>query len=279
MSLERPRAVQPGLKPHPSLRHIIIIASGKGGVGKSTVAVNLAISLKEQGARVGLLDADIYGPSIPLMLGLSDRPESHDQKALIPLDAYGIKVMSIGLLIGQETPMIWRGPMATSALMQLFQDTRWGELDYLLIDLPPGTGDIPLTLAQKIPVAGAIIVTTPQEVAILDARKALNMLLKVEIPVVGVVENMADHHCRQCGHRESLFGSGGGARLAEQSGVALLGALPLEPAVGQQAEVGIPLVQHAPQSETAKAYTAIALKVIDYLQHRPPAAISLVQQS
>ncbi|WP_267123636.1 iron-sulfur cluster carrier protein ApbC, partial [Xanthomonas sacchari] len=228
---ERPRlpahAVQPKLAPHPRIRNVVAVGSGKGGVGKSTTAVNLALALQRQGARVGVLDADVYGPSVPAMLGLSGRPDSPDDKSIEPMRAFGIEAMSIGLLVDQDTPMIWRGPMATSALTQLFADTLWDDLDYLLIDLPPGTGDIQLTLAQKIPVAGAVIVTTPQDIATLDAKKALKMFEKVEVPVLGIVENMAVHTCSQCGHVEHLFGEGGGQRMAQQYGVPLLGSLPL----------------------------------------------------
>ena len=201
-------AVQEKLSPLPNVRNVIAVGSGKGGVGKSTVAVNLALALAADGARVGVLDADIYGPSIPLMLGLSGRPDSPDGKTIEPMRAHGVEAMSIGLLVDQDTPMIWRGPMATSALTQLLTETRWGDLDYLVLDLPPGTGDIQLTMAQKIPVAGAIVVTTPQDVATLDARKALKMFEKVEVPVLGLVENMAVHVCSNCGHAEHIFGEG-----------------------------------------------------------------------
>ncbi|RBB08813.1 iron-sulfur cluster carrier protein ApbC, partial [Xanthomonas oryzae] len=233
-------AVQGALAPHARIRNVIAVASGKGGVGKSTTAVNVALALCQLGARVGVLDADIYGPSVPAMLGLSGRPESPDNKSIEPLRAFGIEAMSIGLLVDQDTPMIWRGPMATSALTQLFNDTLWGDLDYLLIDLPPGTGDIQLTLSQKIPVAGAVIVTTPQDIATLDARKALKMFEKVEVPVLGIVENMAVHTCSNCGHREHLFGEGGGERMAAQYGVPLLGSLPLEIAIREQGDAGQP---------------------------------------
>ncbi|MEP6633817.1 MAG: Mrp/NBP35 family ATP-binding protein, partial [Luteimonas sp.] len=228
----RPRvhahAVQPGLSPLARVRNIVAIGSGKGGVGKSTTAVNLALALAGDGARVGVLDADVYGPSVPMMLGLSGRPDSPDGKSIEPMRAHGIEAMSIGLLVDIETPMIWRGPMATSALTQLLNETLWGGdtseggLDYLIVDLPPGTGDIQLTLAQKIPVAGAVIVTTPQDVATLDARKALKMFEKVHVPVLGLIENMAQHVCSECGHVEHLFGQGGGERMAAQYGVPLL---------------------------------------------------------
>ena len=207
--------MQGELKPHARIRNIIAVASGKGGVGKSTTAVNLALALARDGARVGMLDADIYGPSIPRMLGVKGQPET-DGKRIIPHQAHGLKVMSMGFLVDEETPMIWRGPMVTSALQQMLGESEWGELDYLIIDLPPGTGDIQLTLVQKVPVAGAVIVTTPQDIALLDARKALQMFRKLDVPVLGVVENMSTHICSQCGHEEPIFGSGGGAKMAER---------------------------------------------------------------
>jgi len=266
---------QGGLSPHPRIRNVIAIASGKGGVGKSTTAVNLALALQRQGARVGLLDADIYGPSVPAMLGLAGRPDSPDNKSIEPLRAFGVEAMSIGLLIDTDTPMIWRGPMATSALTQLFNDTLWDDLDYLLVDLPPGTGDIQLTLSQKIPVAGAVIVTTPQEIATLDARKALKMFEKVEVPVLGIVENMAVHTCSNCGHTEHLFGEGGGQRMAAQYGVPLLGSLPLEIAIREQGDAGTPLVAAAPDSPAAQAYAAAAARLAEELAKRPRAAIPI----
>ncbi|MEN1927923.1 iron-sulfur cluster carrier protein ApbC [Luteimonas sp. MJ250] len=273
------RAVQGNLKPLPRVRNIIAIGSGKGGVGKSTTAVNLALALAGDGARVGILDADVYGPSIPTMLGLSGRPESPDNKSILPMRAHGIEAMSIGLLVEQDTPMIWRGPMATSALTQLLNDTLWGGdegLDYLIVDLPPGTGDIQLTLAQKIPVAGAVIVTTPQDVATLDARKGLKMFEKVEVAVLGLVENMAVHVCSNCGHAEHVFGEGGGARMAEQYGVPLLGSLPLERAIREHGDAGTPVVLAAPGSPAAAAYRALAANLVAELAKRPraPAAIS-----
>src|SRR6476659_4073403 len=247
-------AVQPGVAILPAIRNVIAVGSGKGGVGKSTTAVNLALALAGEGARVGLLDADVYGPSVPTMLGLSGRPDSPDGKAIEPMRAHGVEAMSIGLMVEQDTPMIWRGPMATSALTQLLEQTLWGgegQLDYLFVDLPPGTGDIQLTLAQKIPVAGAVVVTTPQDVATLDARKALRMFEKVHVPVLGIVENMAVHVCAQCGHSEHLFGQGGGQRMAAQYGVPLLGSLPLELAIREQGDVGVPIVAAAPTSDAA----------------------------
>lgn len=268
-------AVQPNLSPSPRVRNVIAVGSGKGGVGKSTTAVNLALALQAEGARVGVLDADVYGPSIPAMLGLSGRPDSPDNKSIEPMRAFGVEAMSIGLLVDQDTPMIWRGPMATSALMQLFTDTLWGDLDYLLIDLPPGTGDIQLTLAQKIPVAGAVIVTTPQDIATLDARKALKMFEKVDVPVLGIVENMAVHTCSQCGHSEHLFGEGGGQRMAEQYGVPLLGALPLDIHIREQGDAGQPVVVAAPESPAAQAYRAAARALGAELAKRPRARASI----
>ncbi|MFA1287792.1 iron-sulfur cluster carrier protein ApbC [Xanthomonas axonopodis pv. nakataecorchori] len=268
-------AVQGTLAPHPRIRNVIAVGSGKGGVGKSTTAVNLALALHRLGARVGVLDADIYGPSVPAMLGLSGRPDSPDNKSIEPLRAFGIEAMSIGLLVDQDTPMIWRGPMATSALTQLFNDTLWDDMDYLLIDLPPGTGDIQLTLSQKIPVAGAVIVTTPQDIATLDARKALKMFEKVEVPVLGIVENMAVHTCGNCGHREHLFGEGGGERMAAQYGVPLLGSLPLEIAIREQGDAGQPVVVAAPESVAAKAYLAAATRLAEELGKRPRASIPI----
>ncbi len=268
--------VQKGLSPHPRIRNVIAVGSGKGGVGKSTTAVNLAVALQQLGARVGVLDADIYGPSMPAMLGLSGRPESPDNKSIEPMRAFGVETMSIGFLVEQDSPMIWRGPMATSALTQLFNDTRWDDLDYLLVDLPPGTGDIQLTLAQKIPVAGAVIVTTPQDIATLDARKALKMFEKVEVPVLGIIENMAVHTCSSCGHVEHLFGEGGGQRMAAQYGVPLLGSLPLEIGIREQGDAGTPIVVAAPDSAAAKAYVAAARRMVEELGKRPRAGIPIV---
>ena len=276
-NFNRPRshAVQANLTPHPRVRNVIAVGSGKGGVGKSTTAVNLALALAAEGARVGLLDADVYGPSIPAMLGLSGRPDSPDNKSIEPMRAFGVEAMSIGLLVDQDTPMIWRGPMATSALMQLFNDTLWGDLDYLLIDLPPGTGDIQLTLAQKIPVAGAVIVTTPQDIATLDAKKALKMFEKVEVPVLGIVENMAVHTCSNCGHVEHLFGQGGGERMAAQYGVPLLGSLPLDIAIREQGDAGQPVVVAAPDSPVAQAYRQTARVMAATLAQRPRASVPI----
>ncbi len=252
-------AVQGGLKPLGTIRNVIAVASGKGGVGKSTVAANLALALNVQGARVGLLDADIYGPSQPLMMGLAgERPRTTDGKQIEPLRAYGVEVMSIGFLIDPEQPMVWRGPMVTQALVQLLGETRWGELDYLLVDMPPGTGDLQLTLAQRVPVAGAIIVTTPQDIALLDARKGLQMFRKVSVPVLGIVENMATHVCSNCGHEEPIFGAGGGERMAAQYGVPLLGSLPLDIRIREQADGGRPTVVAEPDGPLARAFREIA---------------------
>ena len=268
-------AVQGELSPLPNVRNIIVVGSGKGGVGKSTTSVNLALALAAEGLKVGVLDADVYGPSVPMMLGLSGRPDSPDGKSITPMQAHGVEAMSIGLLVDQDTPMIWRGPMATSALMQLFNDTLWGDLDYLLIDLPPGTGDIQLTLAQKIPVAGAVIVTTPQDIATLDAKKALKMFEKVEVPVLGIVENMAVHTCSNCGHVEHLFGQGGGERMAAQYGVPLLGSLPLDIAIREQGDAGQPVVVAAPDSAVAQAYRQTARVMAATLAQRPRASVPI----
>ena len=270
-----PRQVQAGLSPNPRIRNVIAVGSGKGGVGKSTTTVNLALALQAEGARVGILDADVYGPSIPAMLGLSGKPESPDNKSIEPMRAFGIETMSIGFLVEADAPMIWRGPMATSALTQLFNDTRWDDLDYLLVDLPPGTGDIQLTLAQKIPVAGAVIVTTPQDIATLDARKALAMFQKVNVHVLGIVENMAVHVCSQCGHKEHLFGEGGGQRMAAQYGVPLLGSLPLDIGIREQGDVGRPVVVAAPGSAVAQAYRQAARSMVAQLELRPRASMSI----
>ncbi|SFF42391.1 ATP-binding protein involved in chromosome partitioning [Fontimonas thermophila] len=251
-------AVQKNLKPLAQIRNIIAVASGKGGVGKSTVAVNLALALHAEGARVGILDADIYGPSQPRMLGSRDKPTSPDGKHMNPIVAHGLQAMSIGFLVDEEQPMIWRGPMVTQALGQLLAETLWRDLDYLIVDLPPGTGDIQLSLAQRIPVSGALIVTTPQDIALLDARKGLQMFRKVEVPVLGIIENMAWHVCTHCGHREPIFGEGGGAQLAQQYGVELLGQLPLDMRIREQADGGCPTVVAAPESDLAQRYRDIA---------------------
>ena len=253
-------SVQKSLKPIDNVKNIIAIASGKGGVGKSTTAVNLALALSAEGAEVGVLDADIYGPSQPRMLGVGGQPESKDGKSLEPMNSYHLQAMSIGFLIDEETPMIWRGPMVTQALEQLLNDTNWADLDYLVIDLPPGTGDTQLTLAQKVPVSGAIIVTTPQDIALLDARKGLKMFEKVEVPVLGVVENMSIHICSQCGHEEHIFGEGGGSRMAEQYDVEFLGALPLDIRIREETDGGKPTVVAEPDSRIAHIYREIARK-------------------
>ncbi len=254
-------AVQKGVKPLPNIKNIIAIASGKGGVGKSTTAVNLALALAAEGARVGLLDADIYGPSQPRMLGCQEKPQTSDGRSMEPVIAHGLQTMSIGYLIDDETPMIWRGPMVTAALEQLLRDTNWQPMDYLVIDLPPGTGDTQLTLAQKIPVSGAVIVTTPQDIALLDARKALKMFEKVEVPVLGVIENMSTHICSRCGHEEPIFGSGGGQRMAEDYGIELLGSLPLELRIRVDADCGNPTVVAEPEGRLARNYRDIARRV------------------
>jgi ATP-binding protein involved in chromosome partitioning len=273
-------AVQGALAPLPSVRNIIAVASGKGGVGKSSVTANLALALSRDGARVGVLDADIYGPSIPTMLGLSGRPDSPDGKSIEPVRAHGIQAMSIGLLVEQDTPMIWRGPMATSALTQLLTDTRWDDLDYLFLDLPPGTGDIQLTLAQKIPVAGAIIVTTPQDVATLDARKAVRMFEKVDVPLLGIVENMAIHTCSRCGHEDHIFGHGGADRLSADYGLRVLGSLPLDRRVREHGDAGVPIVVAEPDSQAARAFVSAARQAAIALSKRPtvsrPLSVSLL---
>ncbi len=253
-------SVQKALKPIDNVKNIIAVASGKGGVGKSTTSVNLALALAEEGATVGLLDADIYGPSQPRMLGIKGKPESKDGKSLEPMQAYGLQAMSIGFLIDEETPMIWRGPMVTQALEQLLNDTNWTDLDYLVIDLPPGTGDTQLTLAQKVPVAGAVIVTTPQDIALLDARKGLKMFEKVEVPVLGVVENMSIHICSQCGHEEPIFGTGGGQSMADESQVDLLGQLPLDIRIREETDGGKPTVAAEPDARISQIYREIARK-------------------
>jgi ATP-binding protein involved in chromosome partitioning len=259
-------------QPLPEIRNIIAVASGKGGVGKSTVAVNLALALKAEGAKVGILDADIYGPSQPLMLGSKARPTSPDGKRMNPIVAHGLQAMSIGFLIDEQQPMIWRGPMVTQALGQMITETVWHDLDYLVIDLPPGTGDIQLSLAQRIPISGAIIVTTPQDIALLDAQKGLQMFRRVEVPVLGVVENMSTHVCGKCGHEEAIFGAGGGARLAAQHGVELLGQVPLDIRIREQADGGNPTVAAEPDSPLAQRYREIARKVSAKLAQGPATA-------
>ena len=251
-------AVQRGVKLVPGIKNIIAVASGKGGVGKSTTAVNLALALQAEGATVGILDADIYGPSQPMMLGIAGRPESKDGKHLEPMEGHGLQAISIGFLIDIDTPMVWRGPMVTQALEQLLKDTRWRDLDYLVVDLPPGTGDIQLTLAQKVPVTGAVIVTTPQDIALIDARKGLKMFEKVGIPILGVVENMSFHVCPKCGHESHIFGTGGAERMAQDYGTELLGQLPLDEAIRSQADSGKPTVVSDPDGPVAEIYRRIA---------------------
>ncbi|MCP5268201.1 MAG: iron-sulfur cluster carrier protein ApbC [Zoogloeaceae bacterium] len=255
-------AVQRGLKPLPGVKNIIAVASGKGGVGKSTTAVNLALALAQEGATVGMLDADIYGPSQPQMLGIAgQQPESSDGKSMEPLKAYGIQAMSIGFLIDTETPMVWRGPMVTQALEQMLNDTNWKDLDYLVVDMPPGTGDTQLTLAQKVPVTGAVVVTTPQDIALIDARKGLKMFEKVGVPILGIVENMSIHICSNCGHAEHIFGTGGGEAMCQDYDVEFLGSLPLELSIRELADSGKPTVVGAPDSKAADIYRSIARRV------------------
>ena len=264
-----PHAVQKQLKPLEQIRNVIAVASGKGGVGKSTVAANLALTWAAAGARVGLLDADIYGPSQPLMLGLTgQRPTSTDGKRIQPLLAYGVKAMSIGMLIDPDQPMVWRGPMVTQALTQLLADTDWGELDFLVVDMPPGTGDIQLTLAQRVPVAGAVIVTTPQDIALADARKGIKMFEKVAVPVLGIVENMSLHVCSQCGHAEAIFGEGGGERLAAECHTDFLGKLPLDARIRAEADGGRPTAVAAPDSARGRAYRDLARRTAGALARR-----------
>ncbi|MBJ7313875.1 iron-sulfur cluster carrier protein ApbC [Rugamonas sp. CCM 8940] len=253
--------VQRGLKLMPNVKNIIAVASGKGGVGKSTTAVNLALALAAEGASVGVLDADIYGPSQPMMLGVSGKPVTKDGKTMEPLENYGLQVSSIGFMIDPDEPMVWRGPMVTQALQQLLEQTNWRDLDYLIVDMPPGTGDIQLTLSQKVPVTGAVIVTTPQDIALLDARKGLKMFEKVGIPILGIVENMSTHICSNCGHAEEIFGSGGGAKMCADFGVEFLGALPLTMAIRQQTDSGKPTVVAEPDGPVAAIYKDIARKI------------------
>ena len=254
-------AVQRGVQLLPGVKNIIAVASGKGGVGKSTTAANLALALAAEGAKVGVLDADIYGPSQPMMLGISGKPESHDGKLMEPMLSHGLQIMSIGFLIEEDQAMIWRGPMATQALEQLLRQTHWQDLDYLIVDMPPGTGDIQLTLSQRVPVTGAVIVTTPQDIALIDAKKGLKMFEKVGVPILGIVENMAVHICTQCGHVEHIFGADGGKQMARQYGVDYLGALPLALTIREQADAGRPSVIADPDGEIASLYKALARRV------------------
>ena len=257
----RSHAVQPGVQLLPGVKNIIAVASGKGGVGKSTTAANLALALAAEGASVGVLDADIYGPSQPMMLGINRRPESDDGKTMEPLENYGVQVMSIGFLVDQDEAMIWRGPMATQALEQLLRQTNWKDLDYLIIDMPPGTGDIQLTLSQRVPMTGAVIVTTPQDIALLDAKKGIKMFEKVGVPILGIVENMAAHVCSNCGHVEHIFGADGGKKMAAEYGMDYLGALPLNMSIRLQADSGKPTVVADPDGEVAQIYKKVARDV------------------
>ncbi len=254
-------AVQRGAKPMANVKNIVAVASGKGGVGKSTTAVNLALALAAEGASVGILDADIYGPSQPTMLGISGKPETKDGKTMEPMERHGLQAISIGFMIDPDEPMVWRGPIVTQALTQLLEQTRWRDLDYLIVDMPPGTGDIQLTMSQKVPVTGAIIVTTPQDIALLDARRGLKMFEKVGIPILGVIENMSQHVCSHCGHVEHIFGAGGGEKMCADFGVPFLGALPLDIRIREQADSGMPTVVSDPAGPIAEAYRAIARKV------------------
>jgi len=261
-------SVQRGVKLVPGVKNIIAVASGKGGVGKSTTAVNLALALAAEGAQVGVLDADIYGPSQPMMLGIAGRPESQDGKTLEPLEAYGLQAMSIGFLIDADTPMVWRGPMVTQALEQLLKDTNWRDLDYLIVDMPPGTGDIQLTLSQKVPVTGAVIVTTPQDIALLDARKGLKMFEKVNVPIIGIVENMSTHVCSNCGHAEAIFGEGGAARMCKEYSVPFLGGLPLDIRIREQTDAGRPTVVADPDGTVAQIYREIARRTAVFVAQK-----------
>ena len=256
-----PHSVQRGVQLLPNIKNIVAVASGKGGVGKSTTAVNLALALAAEGASVGLLDADIYGPSVPMMMGITGKPESADGKTMEPLENYGVQVMSIGFLVAQDEAMIWRGPMATQALEQLLRQTNWKDLDYLIVDMPPGTGDIQLTLSQRVPMTGAIIVTTPQDIALLDAKKGIKMFQKVGVPILGIVENMAVHVCSNCGHVEHIFGADGGKKMSAEYSMDYLGALPLALQIRLQADSGHPTVVADPDGEVAAIYKAVARQV------------------
>ena len=277
-----PHAVQRGVQLLPSVKNIIAVASGKGGVGKSTTAVNLALALSAEGAKVGILDADIYGPSQPMMMGVEGRPESSDGQTMEPLENYGIQVISIGFLIDRDEAMIWRGPMATQALEQLLRQTNWKDLDYLLVDMPPGTGDIQLTLAQRVPMTGAVVVTTPQDIALIDAKKGVKMFEKVGVPILGLVENMAAHVCTNCGHVEHIFGAEGGKQMAAEYGIDYLGALPLSLQIRLQADSGKPTVVAEPDSEAAQIYkkvardlaVKVALKARDFTSKFPTITVS-----
>lgn len=260
-------AVQAGLKPLTGVKNVIAVASGKGGVGKSTVTANLALALQAEGAHVGVLDADIYGPSQPMMLGATERPAVQDNK-MVPVERYGIQTMSIGYLVDEETPMVWRGPMVSMALQQMVNDTAWKDLDYLIIDLPPGTGDIQLTLAQKVPLSGAVIVTTPQDIALLDARRAIEMFNKVRVPILGVIENMSYHICSQCGHHDALFGEGGGERIAQQYQVNVLGQIPLVRQIREHVDQGRPTVAEDPEGDVSQAFRKTARNMMAQLSQQ-----------
>lgn len=264
----RAHKVQGKLSPMDGVKNIIAVASGKGGVGKSTVAANLALALQAEGASVGVMDADIYGPSQMRMLGVEGKPDSPDGRSIVPKRGHGLQMMSIGLLVDEDTAMIWRGPMVTQALMQLLNETKWQDLDYLIVDLPPGTGDIHLTLCQRVPVSGAVIVTTPQDIALLDAKKALKMFNKVEVPVLGIIENMSTHVCSECGLEEHIFSAGGGGRMAEQYDVPLLGSLPLDARICEQTDSGTPSVLAMPDSDIARRYRDIARRTTGLLSTR-----------
>lgn len=253
--------VQRGVKLLPGVKNIIAVASGKGGVGKSTTAANLALALSAEGARVGILDADIYGPSLPMMLGINGRPQTVEENTIEPMEGHGLQASSIGFLVDQDSPMVWRGPMVTSALEQLLRQTRWRDLDYLIVDMPPGTGDIQLTLSQKVPVTGAVIVTTPQDIALLDARKGLKMFEKVGVPIIGIVENMSTYICPSCGHEEHVFGSGGGQKMCSDYSVDFLGSLPLNLSIREQSDAGCPTVVAEPNSAISQVYKQIARQV------------------
>lgn len=270
------RGPQAGPAEIPGVRHIVAVASGKGGVGKSTVAVNLAVALTHAGYRVGLLDCDIYGPSVALMLGLSGPPRGTEDKRILPHEKFGMKIVSFGLFVDDGTPIIWRGPMLNKALTQFFRDTVWGELDYLVLDLPPGTGDVQLTITQQVPIAGGVIVTTPADVALLDVRRGVKMFQEVKAPVIGVIENMSFHECRSCGHRTELFGHGGGERFAQELGIPFLGGLPLVRAIREAGDSGTPIVAADPQHPQSKAFAAIAAKVVAEIVSRPPAGVPLI---
>lgn len=254
-------AVQGNNKPYSNVKNIIAVASGKGGVGKSTTSVNLALALQQEGAKVGILDADIYGPSIPTMLGVNEKPQTVDGESMEPIQAYGLDLMSVGFLIAPDEPMVWRGPLVSQTLTQLINETRWKDLDYLVIDLPPGTGDTQLTLSQQIPVTGSVIVTTPQEVSLVDARKGLKMFQKVNIPILGIIENMSTHICSNCGHEEAIFGSGGGEKMAASYGVELLESMPLVARIREEADTGKPTVINEPAAEISAKYRSIARQV------------------